>query len=307
MVWDRSGEVARVSNATLIRIAIDFHHAEVAKWLLQEQPLWLDLGRLFARESRAFDVLDELPELNSASRVERNPSLEGVVADAVEVKAMSWLTAALLAGGNPNEVMVHRDGLNLLVYAARMGRGDIVQLLLQFGADPKRKGVLAAAVEYPGIVALLLEKDAEPNEGWVSSGPLAAAARAKSIESLRMLLACRGDPNGAFHLGGSVLQATLESTKAECCRELLVHGADPCACWHRSLSRVGGVTPMHVVARHDKGRDGPERVKILNLLFEAGASVMAIDGDGLTPGQVARRCRGASKEVLEWFCQHEAV
>jgi hypothetical protein len=61
MVWDRSDEEERVSNPELIKLAIDFHHVEVARWLLQEQPLWVDIGRLFARQTRAFDVLSRLP------------------------------------------------------------------------------------------------------------------------------------------------------------------------------------------------------------------------------------------------------
>jgi ankyrin repeat protein len=250
----------------------------------------------------------ELPELDSVSRVERNPNLAGVVADAVETKATSWLAAALLVGGYPNEVMIDGDGdgVNLLIYAASLGYEDIVRFLLQFGADPKESDALAAAVEYPDIVALLLEKGADPNEVWVSSSssPLARAARAKNVESLRMILACGGDPNRVCHLGGNVLHAALQNTNAECCRELLAYGADPCA---RSQHWFCEQTPMHVVARHDNGRDGWERVKILDLLLDAGASVTAVDGAGLTPGEVVRQCHGASKEVLEWFCQHEAV
>jgi hypothetical protein len=79
MVWNRSDEEERVSNPALIRIAMDFHHTEVARWLLQEQLLWVDLGRLFARETRAFDVLlrlpkggEALPELGSVNQVGRN-------------------------------------------------------------------------------------------------------------------------------------------------------------------------------------------------------------------------------------------
>jgi hypothetical protein len=60
MVWDGSDEEERVSNPALIRLAINFDHVEVARWLLQEQRMWRDLGRLFAQEARAFDVLSRL-------------------------------------------------------------------------------------------------------------------------------------------------------------------------------------------------------------------------------------------------------
>jgi hypothetical protein len=51
----------RVSNPALLGPAVDFHHLEVAKWPLREQPFWLLLGRVFAREMPAFDVLSRSP------------------------------------------------------------------------------------------------------------------------------------------------------------------------------------------------------------------------------------------------------
>jgi ankyrin repeat protein len=160
---------------------------------------------------------------------------------------------------------------------------------------------------------LLLEKGANPNAGRAAGlyNPLVCAALAKNVESLRLLIARGGDARrvdesggdaGPAYGDGSVLHAALVSTNAECCRELLAHGADPC----RQGSFFDGGTPMHVVVRcawdHD---DGPERVKILDLLLEAGASLLAVDGRGRTPGQLARRNEGAPKEVREWFVQHD--
>jgi hypothetical protein len=314
MVWDRSDEKERMSNPALIRLAIDFHHVEVARWLLQEQPLWLDLGRLFARATRAFDVLsrlpkggDALPTLDSVSRVELNPNFDGAVVDAVKTKSTSWLTAALLAGGDPNGHATRRSERRVLGLAAKLGHDDCVRLLLQFGADPNQGGedgtsALTEGAGYPRVVALLLENDANPNGARILGGdqPLLSAAHAKSVESVRLILANGGDLRRTGDTDVSVLHRALTNTNAECCRELLAHGADPC-------QEDGGFreTPMHVVAEcaslHD---DGPERVKILDVLLEAGASVLAVDRSGYTPGQVARRC-GASKEVLEWFARHQ--
>jgi hypothetical protein len=62
MMWDRSGAEARVSQRWPLVASIDFHHAEVAKWLVAEHPPWLGLARRLAREKRAFDVLSRLPE-----------------------------------------------------------------------------------------------------------------------------------------------------------------------------------------------------------------------------------------------------
>jgi ankyrin repeat protein len=158
--------------------------------------------------------------------------------------------------------------------------------------------------KYSGIVALLLEKGADPNGADAGSyfNPLASAARSNDVKFLRLMLAYGGDASRVDDHGENVLHLALRFTNAECCRELLAHGADPCG-----RSKTDGETPMHVAARHAFLRDGPERVKILDLLLGAGASLRAVDSRGRTPGQLACQNEGTSKEVLEWFSQHDHV
>jgi ankyrin repeat protein len=189
------------------------------------------------------------------------------------------------------------------------GYEEGVRLLLQFGADPNEKGygarnALAEGAWYPRIVELLLEKGANPNAGLVDTGlnPLVGAANAKRVESLRLMLAHGGHARWVRGDGEIVLHSVLISPDAECCRELLAHGADPCG-----RCRYSKETPLHIVAKHQFDREGPERVKVLDLLLDAGASLRARDGTGLTPGQVARQSRKASREVLEWFSRHKAA
>jgi hypothetical protein len=205
MVWVRSDEEERVSDPALIRLAIDFHHVEMARWLLQEQPLWVDLGRLFARETRAIDVLSrlpkggaELPPLDGVIQVDRNQVVDGAVEDAVKRESTGWL-AATLAGRDPDRSVTNCWGESRHS-AADSGYHHGVQLLLHFGAHPNKEGqygtkTLAKGAGYPRIVALLLEKGANPNAGQTGSwtNPLACAAKAKSIESLRPMLAYGGD------------------------------------------------------------------------------------------------------------------
>jgi hypothetical protein len=64
MIWDRMDAEARVKYDRPIVQSIEFHRAEVAKWLVAEHPPWLGLARRVAREKRAFDVLLRLPEGN---------------------------------------------------------------------------------------------------------------------------------------------------------------------------------------------------------------------------------------------------
>jgi ankyrin repeat protein len=183
--------------------------------------------------------------------------------------------------------------------------------LLLFGADPNKEGwngsnALAVGAEYPGIVTLLLERSANPNAHHASGcyNPLACAAKAQSIESVRLMIAYGGDASRVDAFGANVLHEALMHSNAECCRELLAHGADPCG-----RCRINGETPLHVVAEYAFWRDGPERVKVLNLLLEAGASLLVKDGQGATPGYRVRHLRAgrASMEVLKWFSRHEAV
>jgi hypothetical protein len=74
MVWDRMDAEGRVKRSLPLVASIEFHHAEVAKWLTAEHPPWLGLARRLARENRAFDVLSRLPEGN-----EEFPVLSGLV------------------------------------------------------------------------------------------------------------------------------------------------------------------------------------------------------------------------------------
>jgi hypothetical protein len=74
MVWDRMDAEARLKSSFPLSASIEFHHAEVAKWLTAERPQLLGLARRLAREKRAFDVLSHLPEGN-----EELPFLSGLV------------------------------------------------------------------------------------------------------------------------------------------------------------------------------------------------------------------------------------
>jgi hypothetical protein len=117
MVWDRMDAEVRVKWSSPLIASIEFHHAEVAKWLVAEHPPWLGLARRLALEKRAFDVLSRLSEGN-----EELPVLSGLVGK--HAKALEQLGVPLgfarrrvLSTNTPEQFdeWVFRMGQTLLV------------------------------------------------------------------------------------------------------------------------------------------------------------------------------------------------
>jgi hypothetical protein len=95
------------------------------------------------------------------------------------------------------------------------------------------------------------------------ANPLATAALVRHIKTLQRMPAHGGYTRPVDWYSGNLLHGALGYTTAECWRELLAQAAD--ACDHPGL--FGNRARMHVVARYDDGTDGPERVRIRNLLL----------------------------------------
>jgi euchromatic histone-lysine N-methyltransferase len=182
------------------------------------------------------------------------------------------------------------------------------RLLLDYGADVNMLGwtnsnALARAAKegHAAIAKHLLERGANPKAHSAGGcwDPLVCAAQSMSIEMVRLLLS-HGADAARTDDGVNVLHGALQRTTAEICAELLAHGADA-----RAHGGTYDETPMHVVARYSFHSDGPERVKILDLLVRHGATVLVKDNKGKTPGQIAVERGDASAEVLHWFAEHK--
>ncbi|HEX2413201.1 MAG TPA: ankyrin repeat domain-containing protein [Solirubrobacteraceae bacterium] len=125
-----------------------------------------------------------------------------------------------------------------ILEAAATGRADRVRELL--AADPEARHArtpegfttlgLAAFLGGPEVVALLLEAGADPDDDADNPArvrPVHAAAAARDLESLRLLLAAGADPNPQQQGGFTPLHAAAHSDQVEMARVLLDHGADP--------------------------------------------------------------------------------
>ena len=170
----------------------------------------------------------------------------------------------LEAGGNP-QVMMY--------YAAKAGRCDIVELLIQSGADVNKDGyiVLAAASGSLKCVNRLLQAGADVNgtaehKNMCRTTALIVAAETNSIEIVKLLIKIGADVNKQDDSGCTALFGAIKSRSSECAALLLKAGAD--------------VNIRDVVALITAASDGS--VKCINLLLQAGADVNIRDRKGKT-------------------------
>jgi ankyrin repeat protein len=211
----------------------------------------------------------------------------------VETESTSWLTAALLAGGNADGDVIRMWAgrrNTALCRASALGYEEGVRLLLQFGADPNKEGfngwnALAVGAEYPGIVALLLENGADVN-GTRADGrwnPLEGAAKFKNIESMRLMLQSGADPNR-----GKALTMSAGEGHEDAVRLLLEFGANP--------NSEDGHGPSALA-------ESAKYPGIVALLLDKGADPNA-DGAGLYVNPLACAAKAMSVESLRLMLVH---
>lgn len=173
-----------------------------------------------------------------------------------------------------------------LVIAARNGNAEVVDFLLELGADPSVRGVVefdndniqgtpplwaASAAGHLNIVKLLVEKGkANVNQATnTQSTPLRGACYDGHLDIVRYLLDNGADPHIPNRHGHTCLMIAAYRNKTEVVKLLLTTGID-----------VNDTTERGNTALHDAAESG--NVEIVRILLENGASLVK-DKQGVDP------------------------
>uniref|UniRef100_A0A4W6F239 Poly [ADP-ribose] polymerase n=1 Tax=Lates calcarifer TaxID=8187 RepID=A0A4W6F239_LATCA len=206
-----------------------------------------------------------------------------------------------------------------LHFAAGFGRKDVVEHLLQTGANVHARddgGLIplhnACSFGHAEVVSLLLCQGADPNarDNW-NYTPLHEAAIKGKIDVCIVLLQHGADPNIRNTDGKSALDLADPSAKAV----LTGQSLSSFTCNYRSGNEeklMALLTPLNVNCHASDGRKstplhlaaGYNRVRIVQLLLQHGADVHAKDKGGLVP--LHNACSYGHFEVTELLLKHGA-
>ena len=177
------------------------------------------------------------------------------------------------------------DADRLLTIAISNHRTDIVQLLLDAGADTFVENNLSftALIEAAGedgveTLAILIDAGAAVNaqpEQRADNTALMAAAMAGNVEAVRMLLDADADPNPQNKYGNTALILAIihrGDARIPIVELLLNGGADP------NLQNNEGNTALILAA----GQYGDDRIPMMALLLDAGADSNLQNNEGDT-------------------------
>ena len=164
--------------------------------------------------------------------------------------------------------------INLLYSAARDGNERLVELLLRFvdaNSISGRKTPLQAACRagHIEIVEILLQSGADPNliaEQWES--PLYSAASQGFIDIVKILLGAGAKLNLPSVNGETALHGASCQGHSEICELLLHSGAEV------NAKSTNGETPLHKASKS---------YKVVEILLSAGANVHSTTSTGRTP------------------------
>jgi ankyrin repeat protein len=225
-------------------------------------------------------------------------------------------------------------GNTALMFAARVGGGGSARRLVEAGAnvdDTDARGVsataLAAHAGFGDLVELLLEKGADPNAAAAGFGALHAAVMRRDMRMVGALLDHGADPNVVLrtwtsprrasrdlHFSPSLVGATpfwlaARFTAPDIMRLLVAHGADPLFVHHAdykepayarprleattALMAATGMGGGRLRAWMPLGRDEVEAqtLEAVRLAVELGVAVNAVDTTDRTALDGARAAR----------------
>ncbi|PNJ76638.1 TNKS isoform 4 [Pongo abelii] len=207
-----------------------------------------------------------------------------------------------------------------LHFAAGFGRKDVVEHLLQMGANVHARddgGLIplhnACSFGHAEVVSLLLCQGADPNarDNW-NYTPLHEAAIKGKIDVCIVLLQHGADPNIRNTDGKSALDLADPSAKAVLTGEYKKDELLEAARSGNEEKLMALLTPLNVNCHASDGRKstplhlaaGYNRVRIVQLLLQHGADVHAKDKGGLVP--LHNACSYGHYEVTELLLKHGA-
>ena len=190
-----------------------------------------------------------------------------------------------------------------LYEATCIGYGELVQLLLDAGAEPdleNRDGftplLRSAQNGNKEVVKLLLERGADPNKASASKykyTPLYWAARYGHKELVKLFLDAGADPNKAICLGNTPLHIAVYSGYKDMAELLLIAGAHP------NNEDENGWTPLHLAVLHGQ-------VEISQLLLEKGADPNNARAGNYKQTPLYRAKHYGHKELVKLLLEHGA-
>ncbi|XP_034085151.1 poly [ADP-ribose] polymerase tankyrase-1 isoform X2 [Gymnodraco acuticeps] len=207
-----------------------------------------------------------------------------------------------------------------LHFAAGFGRRDVVDHLLQMGANVHARddgGLIplhnACSFGHSEVVSLLLCQGADPNarDNW-NYTPLHEASIKGKIDVCIVLLQHGADPNIRNTDGKSALDLAEPSAKAVLAGEYKKDELLEAARSGNEEKLMALLTPLNVNCHASDGRKstplhlaaGYNRVRIVQLLLQHGADVHAKDKGGLVP--LHNACSYGHYEVTELLLKHGA-
>uniref|UniRef100_A0A673HRF4 NAD(+) ADP-ribosyltransferase n=1 Tax=Sinocyclocheilus rhinocerous TaxID=307959 RepID=A0A673HRF4_9TELE len=207
-----------------------------------------------------------------------------------------------------------------LHFAAGFGRRDVVEHLLQTGANVHSRddgGLIplhnACSFGHAEVVSLLLCSGADPNarDNW-NYTPLHEAAIKGKIDVCIVLLQHGADPNIRNTDGKSALDLADPSAKTVLTGEYKKDELLEAARSGNEEKLMALLTPLNVNCHASDGRKstplhlaaGYNRVRIVQLLLQYGADVHAKDKGGLVP--LHNACSYGHYEVTELLLKHGA-
>jgi WD40 repeat protein/ankyrin repeat protein len=189
----------------------------------------------------------------------------------------------LARGGNPNGIFLHNNRLPLTHCAIAAEQFDLVERLLNTGADLNHTNA-----DGQSLLILAVEADQLP---WVESliaqgadidqrDPEARTAlhHSQQVAIAQALLDAGADINALSPEHGTPLHWAIASNQADLFQLLLRAGAD----FNATCTDCDATTPLHAAVRHN-------RIPMLKALLSAGADLSQTDQNDQTPLEYAQR------------------